>query len=298
MMSKNTFDFNSMKSMNKDLLEKDHSDRDHSDGDYLDRDRSDRNRYLSAVFQSGRHSHFYLFSEEESLREALLLLFCHKKNACRSCSGCRSVLSETNGDVFVLRPESESKIRDEQVEAALLHTETKPSGAYRAVVISDAEKMTVKAQNHLLKSLEEAPPNVIYLMQTAYPESLLPTVVSRAIRAVHGQSGRRTLPDEPTELTSALLYGTDDRLDELLKQYKDRRGELLEQLRISVDQMTAICRKSLFAEKSVGVQKSVGVHPKETMNYILLTDEVIRNLEQSGNFDLNMELLISGRNFG
>ncbi|MDO4753953.1 MAG: hypothetical protein Q4A41_03015 [Bacillota bacterium] len=243
--------------------------------------------YLAGVFQSGTNSHFYLFSEEGAATEALYVLFCKTNNACRHCSGCASVESESNPDIFVLRPEPGSRIKDEQVEEALAHTEIKTAGAYRAVVITEAEKMTVRAQNHLLKSLEEAPDGVIYLMETRFPESLLPTVVSRAIR-IRGKKKR----GETSELTEILLHGSRKELDKALKSYKDNRSGLLEELRIAVDEITA--KYVAAIKRSEGEESAY----RGLADFALLTEEVMRNLEQNGNFDLNTDMLIYGRHFG
>jgi DNA polymerase-3 subunit delta' len=49
----------------------------------------------------------------------------------------------------------------------------------RVGLLANAERMTEAAQNCLLKTLEEPPPNTVLILTTAYPDHLLPTVVSR-----------------------------------------------------------------------------------------------------------------------
>lgn len=253
--------------------------------------------YLSGVFQAGTHSHFYLFSEEGAALEALYVLFCKTKTGCRHCEGCRAIASESSNDVFFLQPETGMRIKDEQVEEALRHTETKPSGEYRVVVICEAEKMTVKAQNHLLKSLEEAPDQVIYLMETKFPESLLPTVVSRAIR-VRSRKER----GETTELTKILLKGTPSQIEKELRTYKDNRNALIDALRIAVDEFMNMYLEAVKKTFRSASESERGSEAQDSMEYlekmVWQTEEVIRNLEQSGNFDLNIDMLIYGRHFG
>jgi DNA polymerase-3 subunit delta' len=53
------------------------------------------------------------------------------------------------------------------------------SGAYRLVVIEDADRMNINAQNALLKTLEEPFPNAFIWLLTSHPKRLLPTVRSR-----------------------------------------------------------------------------------------------------------------------
>jgi DNA polymerase-3 subunit delta' len=49
----------------------------------------------------------------------------------------------------------------------------------RVALLANAERMTEAAQNCLLKTLEEPPPNTVLVLTTAYPDHLLPTVLSR-----------------------------------------------------------------------------------------------------------------------
>lgn len=50
---------------------------------------------------------------------------------------------------------------------------------YRAIIISDAHKMSVEAQNAFLKNLEEPPERIIYILLTDNPDYLLTTIKSR-----------------------------------------------------------------------------------------------------------------------
>src|SRR5713101_546475 len=49
----------------------------------------------------------------------------------------------------------------------------------RVAILANAERMTEAAQNCLLKTLEEPPPNTVLVLTTAYPDHLLPTCLSR-----------------------------------------------------------------------------------------------------------------------
>src|SRR5207248_6026445 len=49
----------------------------------------------------------------------------------------------------------------------------------RVALLANAERMTEAAQNCLLKTLEEPPPNTVLILTTAYPDHLLPTCLSR-----------------------------------------------------------------------------------------------------------------------
>lgn len=74
----------------------------------------------------------------------------------------------------------DAKLGVEQARKIKLHFSLKPYRAKgRAVVLEDAANLTVEAQNALLKTLEEPPPEAILILGTASDVKLLPTILSR-----------------------------------------------------------------------------------------------------------------------
>ena len=67
-------------------------------------------------------------------------------------------------------------------------------GKRRVVLIREADTLEPAAQNALLKSLEEPPPGTMFILTTAVPGVLLPTVRSRCMRL---RFGRLTSPKSP-----------------------------------------------------------------------------------------------------
>jgi DNA polymerase III subunit delta' len=63
----------------------------------------------------------------------------------------------------------------------------------RVALLANAERMTEQAQNCLLKTLEEPPPNTVLVLTTAYPDHLLPTCLSRCQLIALSPVGRTTL---------------------------------------------------------------------------------------------------------
>ncbi len=99
--------------------------------------------------------------------------------ACGKCRVCTSFDAGTNPDLTVALGEKSIKVEAirELRELAFAF----PASALRRVfVIMDADKMTLQAQNALLKLFEEPPPHLIIVLTAVNAESLLPTVRSRA----------------------------------------------------------------------------------------------------------------------
>ena len=56
------------------------------------------------------------------------------------------------------------------------------SGNYKIYIVDEAEKMTVQAQNALLKTIEEPPAYAVLILITANPDAFLPTILSRCVQ--------------------------------------------------------------------------------------------------------------------
>ena len=54
-------------------------------------------------------------------------------------------------------------------------------GPYKIYIVEEAEKLTVQAQNVLLKTIEEPPAYVVFMLLTSSTEALLPTILSRCV---------------------------------------------------------------------------------------------------------------------
>jgi len=77
--------------------------------------------------------------------------------------------------------EEKEKIGINEIKTLLPHLHVRPAGKQRAVVIYEAQRLTIAAQNALLKLLEEPPTHLIIILAVPNPRLLLPTVVSRCL---------------------------------------------------------------------------------------------------------------------
>ncbi|MDP2744410.1 MAG: DNA polymerase III subunit [Dehalococcoidia bacterium] len=111
---------------------------------------------------------------------------------CGQCSACRRILLNRHPDVMIVgldteKASKEGKTRKEisidGVKAILRAASLPPfEGRYKVFIINDAECLSGEAANCLLKTLEEPPARVLFLLLTARESGLLPTIVSRCIR--------------------------------------------------------------------------------------------------------------------
>jgi DNA polymerase-3 subunit delta' len=86
-------------------------------------------------------------------------------------------------DVVVVEPGDSGSIKIEQIRDVIDRAGYRPfEGRRRVVIINDADAMASSPQNALLKVLEEPPPSSVFILVTARPDMLLPTVQSRCQR--------------------------------------------------------------------------------------------------------------------
>jgi DNA polymerase-3 subunit delta' len=91
-------------------------------------------------------------------------------------------------DVITVEPDDRASIKIDVVRDVLSRTAYRPfEGRLRVVLIREADTLEDAAQNSLLKSLEEPPPATMFILTTAVPGALLPTVRSRCMRLRFGR---------------------------------------------------------------------------------------------------------------
>ena len=101
---------------------------------------------------------------------------------CNTCTSCKTFNEGTCPDYYEVSSEK-STISIEQIRDLQKTVYTRPVyGERKVYVIFDADKMTVQAQNCLLKTLEEPPVSTTIIMTTSSYNSMLETIRSRVIR--------------------------------------------------------------------------------------------------------------------
>ncbi|MGF1511456.1 MAG: DNA polymerase III subunit delta' [Myxococcota bacterium] len=144
--------------------------------------------------------------------------------ACGVCAACTKLLAGTHADFTDLSPKGRS-IKVSEVREVERGLRLRPlEGRAKVVVVDQADRMTIEAQNALLKSLEEPPGQAHWVLVTQRPRTLLPTILSRCQRlrfrpipvaelAAHLQ--RQGLPDRPARLVAGWTQGAIGRASEM-----------------------------------------------------------------------------------
>lgn len=100
---------------------------------------------------------------------------------CNHCSNCLSINEGSHPDVIEIDAASNRGI--DEVRDLITKVKYAPiKGKYKVYIIDEVHMMTSEAFNALLKTLEEPPQNVIFILATTEPYKLMPTILSRCQR--------------------------------------------------------------------------------------------------------------------
>ena len=142
---------------------------------------------LSLALDSNRLSHAYLFSglrgsgKTSTARIFAKALLCEKGETSHPCGVCtHCVMSAENRHMDVIEMDAASNRGIDDIKDLIEHTKYKPSSArYKIFIIDEVHMLTPQAFNALLKTLEEPPDFVKFILATTDPLKLPATILSR-----------------------------------------------------------------------------------------------------------------------
>ncbi|MDE6662351.1 MAG: DNA polymerase III subunit delta [Lachnospiraceae bacterium] len=147
--------------------------------------------HLQNAISMNKVSHAYILNGERgSGKEYIAKVFsatlqCEKGEIepCMECHSCKQAVSGNQPDIIFVSHEKPNTISVEDIRAQINNDIViKPYSSPRKIyIINEGEKMTVQAQNALLKTLEEPPEYAVILILTSNVDTLLPTILSRCV---------------------------------------------------------------------------------------------------------------------
>ncbi len=147
--------------------------------------------HLQNAIRLEKVSHAYIFSGERGTGKKLLAslfamtLQCeeHGTSPCMKCESCKKALSKNHPDIISITHEKPNSIGIEEIREQLINdVEIRPySSPFKIYIIDEAQKLTLQAQNALLKTIEEPPAYAVIILLTDNLDILLPTITSRCV---------------------------------------------------------------------------------------------------------------------
>ena len=142
---------------------------------------------LSQALDNGRLSHAYLFSglrgsgKTSTARIFAKALLCDKGPTAHPCNECiNCVMANENRHMDIIEMDAASNRGIDDIKELIEHTKYKPaSGRYKIFIIDEVHMLTTQAFNALLKTLEEPPDFVKFILATTDPLKLPATILSR-----------------------------------------------------------------------------------------------------------------------
>jgi DNA polymerase III subunit gamma/tau len=143
---------------------------------------------LENAIQQNRLAHAYIFcgtrgvGKTTTARILAKCLNCEKgptATPCNQCDACRGITSGSSLDVLEIDAASNRGI-DQIRELREMVRYAPAAGRHKVVILDEAHQLTAEASNALLKTLEEPPDKVVFILATTQPEDLADTIKSRA----------------------------------------------------------------------------------------------------------------------
>jgi DNA polymerase III subunit gamma/tau len=252
-------------------------------------------RTLQNAIQSGRVAHAYIFSgargvgKTTTARILAKALNCVKgptPTPCNQCDSCREIASGSSLDVLEIDAASNRGI-DQVRELRDMVRYAPVGGRSKVIILDEAHMLTDEASNALLKTLEEPPDKVVFVMATTQPEDLVDTIRSRSqhfhfralsfgeiVGALQGIAAKEGLEIEPGAI--AVMARTAD-------------GSLRDALSL-IEQARAYCGDAISEAQ---VRELLGVVPAEVLDELVAA---IENRSTERALALVHRLLAEGQN--
>ncbi len=210
---------------------------------------------LKKAIESGRLAHAYLFcgtrgtGKTSMARILAKCLNCESfdkptTTPCGKCSSCQGIAR--GDDIDVIEIDAASNTGVDNVRDIIENSQYRPARArFKVYIIDEVHMLSKSAFNALLKTLEEPPSHVKFILATTEPEKVLPTILSRCQRYDFRNIPTREIADHLKEICKKEKIKAEE--DALMLVAKAGVGSMRDSLSL-LDRLLSIGEKELTVE--------------------------------------------------
>jgi len=141
-------------------------------------------------------------------------------NPCNKCEICRGILDESIMDVIEMDAASNRKIEDiRELKEKVIYPPSKAK--YKVYIIDEVHMLTNEAFNALLKTLEEPPKHLLFLLATTEPERLPHTILSRCQRFDFKRLKSKEIIDNMVKIADSMSLNIEKKVFDLIAKNSD-----------------------------------------------------------------------------
>ena len=226
--------------------------------------------HLQQSIQHDSASHAYVFAgpagahTQQTAYWFAQQLLCSERTqgaACGVCTPCETLAHDNCPDLITIDTDKNIMSVDIVREQINRVAHITPLGRYKIFVVVGADRMNIQAQNALLKTLEEAPPQVKIILLATSKHSFLPTIVSRVV-AIDFVEQSPELDPELVSYVGHFLSGLEQQTLAGVFRYCEKLTEQKEQI-FSLLHIMQLYYRDLIVLKTTGTLQ----HPMLTLTY-------------------------------
>lgn len=205
----------------------------------------------NAIVQN-RIAHAYLFCGPRGTGKTSIakifakMLNCEDKSnkPCGKCTNCKMVQNGSHPDIIEIDAASNNGV--DEVRNLIDKVKYAPmQGKYKVYIIDEVHMMTTGAFNALLKTIEEPPAHVVFILATTEPNKVIPTIISRCQRFDFNKVSQKDIEKRLSIVCKEEKIEIDPEAISLIAQLAD--GGMRDSLSI-LDQCIAYCSSNITVD--------------------------------------------------
>lgn len=253
----------------------------------------------NAIVQN-RIAHAYLFCGPRGTgKTSIAKIFAKMLNCedesnkpCGKCTNCKMVQNGSHPDIIEIDAASNNGV--DEVRNLIDKVKYAPmQGKYKVYIIDEVHMMTTGAFNALLKTIEEPPAHVVFILATTEPNKVIPTIISRCQRFDFNKVSQKDIEKRLSIVCKEEKIEIDPEAISLIAQLAD--GGMRDSLSI-LDQCIAYCSSNITVDnvrEIYGVLTTSDIGKLFEHLYAHEVDALIQQIQECSDKGMNLKRLTS-----